>query len=85
MATRIFDGIKFCEHILKRTSKGKFLSGLDQIGPAVLKKKVFKEIVDDERRTQDHRKSSPWTGCALVSQRIVSYSSYCVKIELIEI
>ena len=28
MATRVFDGIKFCEHVLKRTSQGTFLPRL---------------------------------------------------------
>ena len=53
MATRVFDGIKFCEHFLKRTSQGTFLPSLVQTGPAVRKKKMFKEIVDDARRTTD--------------------------------
>ena len=35
MATRVFDGIKFCEQVLKRTSQGTFLPSLVQIGPAV--------------------------------------------------
>ena len=35
MATRIFDGIKFCAEILKRTTQGTFLPSLVQIGPAV--------------------------------------------------
>ena len=43
MATRVFDGIKFYE----------------QIGPAVWEEKMFKEIVDDARRTPHHPKSSP--------------------------
>ena len=53
MATRVFDGIKFCEHFLKRTSKGTFLPSLAQIGPAVWEEKMFKEIVDDAQRTTD--------------------------------
>ena len=53
MATRVFDGIKFCEHFLKMTSKGTFLPNLVQIGPAVWEEKMFKEIVDDARRTTD--------------------------------
>ena len=36
MATRVFDGLKFCEHVLKKkTTQGTFLSSLVQIGPAV--------------------------------------------------
>ena len=53
MATRFFDGIKFCEQILNRTSYGTFLPSLVQIGPAVWKEKMFKEIVDDARQTTD--------------------------------
>ena len=54
MATRVFDGIKFCEQFLKRTSQGTFLPSLVQIGPAVWEVKMFKEIVDDARcRTDD--------------------------------
>ena len=66
MATRIFDGIKFCEQLLKRTSQGTFLQSLVQIGPAVWEK-MFKEIVDDARLTHHHPKSSPWACCAQVS------------------
>ena len=51
MATRVFDGIKFCEQLLKRTSQGTFLPSLVQIGPAVWEEKMFKEIVDNARRT----------------------------------
>ena len=64
MATRVFDGIKFCEQFLQRTSQGTFLPSLVQIGRAVWE--MFKEIVDggrrttdDIQRTQDHPKSSP--------------------------
>ena len=53
MANRVFDGIKFCEQFLKRTSQGTFLPSLVQIGPAVWEEKMFKEIVDDARRTMD--------------------------------
>ena len=59
MATRVFDGIKFCEQFLKRTSQGTFLPSLVQIGPAVWEEKMFKEIVDDGRRTHHHPQSSP--------------------------
>ena len=59
---------------LKKTSQGKFLPSLVQIGPEVWEKKMFKGIVDDarrptddERRTQDHFKSYPWARCAQVS------------------
>ena len=47
MATEVFDGIKFCEHLLKRISKGTFLPSLVLIGQAVWEEKMFKEIVDD--------------------------------------
>ena len=47
MATRVFNGIKFCEHIFKNTSQGTSLPSLVQIGPAVWEEKMFKEIVDD--------------------------------------
>ena len=47
MAIRVFDGIKFCEQFLTRTSQGTLLQSLVQIGPAVLEEKMFKEIVDD--------------------------------------
>ena len=74
MATRIWDGIKFCEHFWKKTSNGTFLTSLVQIGPAVWEEKMFKEIVayarrltDDARRIQDQPKSSPWARCAQVS------------------
>ena len=53
MATRLFDGIKFCEQFLKRTSQETFLPSLVQIGPAVWEEKMFKEIVDDTQRTAD--------------------------------
>ena len=59
MATRVFDGIKFFEQFLKRTSQGTFLPSLVQIGPAVWEEKMFKEIVDDAQRTPHHPKSSP--------------------------
>ena len=51
MATRVFDGIKFCEQFLKRTTQGTFLPSLVQIGPAVSEEKMFKEIVDDAHIT----------------------------------
>ena len=69
MATRIFDGIKFCEQFLKRTFQGTFLPSLVQIGPAVWEKKMFKEIVDDWRQPQDHPKSPPWACCAQVTKK----------------
>ena len=52
MATRAFDGINFCEQLFKKTSQGPFLPSVGQIGPAVWEK-MFKEIVDDARRTTD--------------------------------
>ena len=53
MATRVFDGIKFCQQFLKRTSQETYLPSLVQIGPVVWEMKMFKEIVDDTRRTTD--------------------------------
>ena len=38
MATRAFDGIKFCEQLLKRTTQGTFLPSLVQIYPVVQEK-----------------------------------------------
>ena len=52
MATRVFDRIKFCEQLLKRSSQGKFLPSFVQIGQAVWEK-TFKGIVDDGS-TQDY-------------------------------
>ena len=65
MATRVFNGIKFCEHFFKRTSQGTFLPSLVQIGPAVWEEKMFKKIVADARQTHHHPKSSPWAHCEL--------------------
>ena len=55
MATRVFDGIKFCEQFLKTTSQGPFLPSLVQIGPAVQEELMFKELLTthDGRRTTD--------------------------------
>ena len=58
MATRVFDRIKFCEQILKRTSQGTFLPSLVQIGPVVWEEKRFTEIVDDARPTTDNGHST---------------------------
>ena len=55
MATRVFDGIKFCEQILKRTSQGTFLPTLVQIGPRGL----GEEIDDDARRTTHDGRRTP--------------------------
>ena len=54
MATRVFDGIKFCEHSLKKTFQETFLPSFVQIGPVVWKE-MFKEIVHDVRRTVHDR------------------------------
>ena len=62
MATRVFDGIKFCEQFLKRISQGTFLPSLVQIGTAVLEEKVFKEIDDDARRTKDDAGRTMYNG-----------------------
>ena len=53
MATRVFDGIKFCEQLLKRTTQGTFLPSLVQSGPVIWEEKMFKEIVDNARQTTD--------------------------------
>ena len=47
MATTLFDGIKFCEQILKRTSQKTFLPSLIQIGSAVWEQMMFQDIVDN--------------------------------------
>ena len=57
MATRVFDGIKFCAQFLKRTSKGTFLLSLVQIGPGIWEEEMFKESDDDARQTHDHLKA----------------------------
>ena len=51
MATKVFDGIKFCEKFFKRTSQGTFLPSLVQVGPVAWEEKMFKEIVDEAWRT----------------------------------
>ena len=51
MATKVFNGIKFCEDFLKRTSQGTFLLSLVQIGPSVWEG-MFEEIVDDAPQTK---------------------------------
>ena len=58
MAARVFDGITFCEQLLKGTSQGTFLPNLVQIGTAILEN-MLKESVDDARRTPGDLKSSP--------------------------
>ena len=55
MVTSVFDGIKFCEKFLKRTSQETFLPSLVQTGPANREEKMFKEIFDDARWTTDDR------------------------------
>ena len=59
METRVFDGIKFCKQFLK-TSKGTFLLRMIRIGPAVWEEKMFKEIIDDARRTTDTGPPLDW-------------------------
>ena len=59
MATRVFDGIKFCEQVLKKTSQGIFLPSFVETDQAVWEVKMFKEIVDDGRWTPGDPKSSP--------------------------
>ena len=55
MATRVFDGIKFCEKKnIQRASPGTFMPSLVQIGPAVWEEKdVYKETGDETQRTTD--------------------------------
>ena len=77
MANRVFDGIKFCEQVLKRTFEGTFLPSLVKIGPAVWKE-MFKEIVDNAQRTQDHPKSAPWACCAQVSWEKKKLDKVCL-------
>ena len=72
MATRVFDGIKFCEQVLKKTSQGIFLPSFVETDQAVWEVKMFKEIVDDGRWTPGDPKSSPC--CAQVSYKHVSCS-----------
>ena len=45
MATRVSDGIKFCEQFLKTTTQETFLPSLVQIGQAVWEDLMFKEIL----------------------------------------
>ena len=59
MATRVLDGIKFCEQVSKRTTQRTFLPILVYIGPAVWEELIFKEIVDDERKTPGNPKKLP--------------------------
>ena len=49
MATRVFDGIEFCEQFLKRTSLETFLTSLVQIGPAVWEKILKKLLAMDDQ------------------------------------
>ena len=41
VATTVFDGINFCEQLLKTTSEGTILPSLVQIGPVVWEEKLF--------------------------------------------
>ena len=52
MATRVMGGIKFFEQFWYSFTQGTFLPSFMKIGPAVLEKKMFIEIVDG-RRTPD--------------------------------
>ena len=58
MATRVFEGIKFFQKILKRTMGGTFLWNFIKIGLVVSEKKMFKEkdLVNTwtDRRTTDN-------------------------------
>ena len=58
MATRVFDGIKFCEHFLKKTSKRTFLLSLVQTGPVVWEEKMFRNCW---RRTTGTTHEGQWT------------------------
>ena len=57
-ASRVFDGIKFCEKVLKGTSQETFLLSLVQFGLEVWEMRMFKEIVDGGHWTT-LAKSSP--------------------------
>ena len=57
LATRVLDGIKFCEQFLKRTSQGTFLPSLVQIGSVDWEEEMFKEIDDNTQQTQHHPKA----------------------------
>ena len=46
MATRVFDGVKFCEQFLKKISQGTFLPSVVQINPAV-GEEMFKQEGQD--------------------------------------
>ena len=54
MATRVFDGIKFCGHFLKRTSQGTFLPSLVQIGPALWRRRCLKKLLTTHHRRRTH-------------------------------
>ena len=73
MATRVFEGIKFFQEILKKTIAGTFLLNFIKIQRVISEKKMFKEKVNaqadghtdgrldgrtDTRRTTDHDISS---------------------------
>ena len=61
MATRVFEGIKWFQEILKRTMAESFLWNFINIQSVVSEKKMFKEKVNapmDARRTTGHDISS---------------------------
>ena len=80
MATRVFDGIKFCEQFLKRTSQGTFLPSLVQIGPAIWEEEMFKEIVDDAQRMTDdgHLRATDLSLHAIARHQIACCMRYSV-------
>ena len=55
MATRVFEGIKFFQLILKRTIAGTFLWNFIKIRLVVLEKKMFKEKVEKINARMDTR------------------------------
>ena len=83
MATRVFEGIKFCEHFLQRTSQGTFLPSLVQFGPTVWEEKMFKEYVEDPngRWTLHHPNKLPLSTCSgeLKNERKMSRCSYMLS------
>ena len=56
MATRVFDGIKFCEQFLEDLPRN-MLAKFGQNWPSGLEEEMFKEIVDNARQTLDHPKT----------------------------
>jgi hypothetical protein len=75
MATRVLHGIKFFEQFLKVTTKGTFLSSLDEIGSADYEEMSFKVKVYGRRTKSDH-KSSP---CHFVTRELKTKQTTTTK------